>query len=183
MFTKIVLIICICCLLILAAMMLDVAYLTRKKSTDKNSGSIGESRWDGVLPKKVDDFTSPRYVYEDNHECAEPQPEHGRIIGYRISPTLVIHSCCEYAVTPPTIAEYLDKLGGRMLRELDIDILLQNWDAISDLRVKAGDTPLKKETFWYQSGDSPVAYYIKNSSYWPNAMVFSDCKALLILKI
>ena len=182
MFTKIVLIILIFCLLILVAMMLDVAYLTRKKSTDKISGPAGEPQWDGVLPKKVDDYTSPRYVYEDNHECTEPQPEHGRIIGYRISPTLVIHSCSEYAVIPPILAEYLDRLGGRMLREPDIDILLQNWDAISDLRVKAGDTPLKRDNFWFRIDDVPVVYYIKNGSYGLNVMAFSDFEALLILK-
>ena len=121
-------------------------------------------------------------VYEDNHECAEPQPEHGRIIGYRISPTLVIHSCSEYAVIPPILAEYLDRLGGRMLREPDIDILLQNWDAISDLRVKAGDTPLKRDNFWFRIDDVPVVYYIKNGSYGLNVMAFSDFEALLILK-
>ena len=192
MFTKIVLFVAVGIFLILFTM-LFVRFLKATSSTEKTEkklgdkpggyqGPAGEPIWDGALPVMVKDYTSPRYVYDNGYESTEYLPEHGRIIGYRISPSLVIHSHSKYSVNPPMLMDCLNRLGGRLLRASDINVLMQNWDAISDLRVKAGDTPLKKDNFWFRCDDEPVAYNIKNSSYWPNAMAFSDFEALLILK-
>ena len=71
----------------------------RKRIQDELSGKAGvyvgpagEPIWNGKLPEKVDDYTEPRYVYENLVESTKYLPENGRIIGYRISPSLVIHS-------------------------------------------------------------------------------------------
>ena len=145
-------------------------------------GPAGEPIWNGVLPEKVDDYTSPRYVYEDNHECTEPQPEHGRIIGYRISPTLVIHSRTEININSPVLLSYIERLTGKLLNLSDVKVLLQNWDAISDLRVKAGDDPLEKEDFWFTDLGLPVVYSVDRDVYYTKAMSDPECWYLLILK-
>ncbi len=145
-------------------------------------GPAGEPRWDGVLPEKVDDYVEPCYVYEDNHECTEPQPEHGRIIGYRISPTLVIHSRTEININSPVLFNYIERLTGKLLNLSDVKVLLQNWDAISDLRVKAGDDPLEKEDFWFTHQGLPVVYSVDRDVYYTKAMSYPECWYLLILK-
>lgn len=61
----------------------------RKRAQDELSGKegvydgpAGEPLWDGTLPQEVNDYTTPRYVYENLFETTTCQPENGRIKGY-----------------------------------------------------------------------------------------------------
>lgn len=104
-------------------------------------GPTGEPLWNGTLPKEVNDYTKPRYVYENLVETTEFRPENGRIIGYRISPSLVIHSRVQ-KVKPSAVTLYRDRFGGELLDFSDIKILVSEWQEISKLRVAAGDEAL-----------------------------------------
>ena len=110
-------------------------------------GPTGEPRWHGVLPDKVDDYECPRFVYENLVESTEFLPENGRIIGYRISPTLVIHSTIE-TTNSPNLHNFIERLGGKLMDSSESRVFKQNAYAISELRVKSGDKPLKIEEFW-----------------------------------
>ena len=78
------------------------------------TGPAGEPLWNGKLPEYVDDYTKPRYVYENLVETTVCQPENGRIIGYRISPRLVIHSRTQ-KVKQSLVAHYRERFGGKLL--------------------------------------------------------------------
>ena len=104
-------------------------------------GPAGEPWWNGKLPEYVDDYTKPRYVYENLVETTEFRPENGRIIGYRISPSLVIHSRVQ-KVKPSAVTLYRDRFGGELLEFSDIKTLAPVWQKVSDLRVAAGDEAL-----------------------------------------
>lgn len=129
------------------------------------TGPAGDPYWNGKLPQKVDDYTVPRYVYEDLTEDTEYLPEHGRIIGYRISPTLVTHSRVQNDINAHCFLSYKDRYAGKFFTEEDIEDLQKNWDAISKLRVKAGDTPLNFHVFWVLYNSVPVAYNILANTY------------------
>lgn len=111
-------------------------------------GPAGEPLWDGMLPTSVDDYTEPRYVYENLKESCDYFPENGRIIGYRISPELVIHSRINPSINLPCLSSYISRYGGKLLNVDECAVLLDNWDKVSQLREKAGDTPLDVKTFW-----------------------------------
>ena len=128
------------------------------------TGPAGEPRWYGTLPQKVDDYVCPRYVYENLVESTEFLPENGRIIGYRISPTLVIHSRVINEVGFRSISAYLVRLGGELLEVPDALCLQQNWEAVSALRQKAGDTPLSAPYFWTTKDGSIVAAHYKENA-------------------
>lgn len=143
-------------------------------------GPAGEPLWDGVLPQKVDDYVEPRYVYENLVESTKYLPENGRIIGYRISPSLVIHSRVCDSVNEIAIYRYLDRYGGRLLETTEAAILLENLQAISDLRIKAGDEPLKLKKFWISNkGCAFIAQSNGHLLFWEIPL---DSQALLVLK-
>ncbi len=144
-------------------------------------GPAGEPKWNGKLPEKVDDYTEPRYVYENLVESTDFLPENGRIIGYRISPSLVIHSRVKEAINPPVLWDYISRFGGKLLQGEEILLLQENWEKISELRKKAGDTPLTGKWFWAQHDIKPVAYHYQQGMY-KDAIGFSDVWYLLILK-
>ena len=79
-------------------------------------GPAGEPRWNGNLPEKVDDYKEPRYVYENLCESTEYLPQNGRIIGYRISSNLVLHSHFCEDINPPRLNIYLKRYGGKLLK-------------------------------------------------------------------
>lgn len=147
-------------------------------------GPAGEPRWNGNLPAKVDDYIRPRYVYENLVESTDYLPENGRIIGYRISPDLVIHSRVQYNVNPPVLKSYIQRLGGKLLTSDDVLTLLNNWQDISALRVKAGDEALGKFRFWCRSTEGlPVCANLKDGYVFLDDMIgFSKFYAQLILK-
>lgn len=144
-------------------------------------GPAGEPQWNGTLPEKVDDYTEPRYVYENLVESVDFLPENGRIIGYRISPSLVIHSRVHEAVNSPVLRNYISRFGGELLQDAEIAVLQENWEKVSELREKAGDTPLKDEWFWVMYDRFPVIHHFKRGLY-KDVIGFSDIWSLLILK-
>lgn len=139
---------------------------TRKElsaSSECYGGPAGEPLWDGELPARVDDYTEPRYVYENLKESSEYLPENGRIIGYRISPELVIHSRVMYRVNLPVLSSYISRCGGELLSIDESVLFLDNWDKVSRLREKAGDEPLKVKSFWAVSEHHlPVRLIVKS---------------------
>ena len=112
------------------------------------SGLGAETLWHGVLPKEVHDFVRPRYVYEDLTETEELTTKHGQIVGYRISPTLVIHSMVGTHYFLSEINEFLRAFGGKLLEKEDIEVLRKNFKKISEMREMAGDTKLPNGYFW-----------------------------------
>ena len=114
-------------------------------------GPAGEPQWSGQLPAKVDDYVCPRYVYENLVESTDYLPENGRIIGYRISSDLVIHSRVQSCVEAFVVEDYVKRLGGKLLTSDDVLKLRDNWEEVSALRVKAGDCALGNFEFWCDS--------------------------------
>ena len=160
----------------------------RKRVQDELSGKegvydgpAGEPLWDGKLPEKVDDYTKPRYVYENLVETTVCQPENGRIIGYRISPSLVIHSRVQ-KVKPSVVTLYRDRFGGKFLDFSDVKMLVAMWQEISDLRVAAGDKPLEGKFLYATHRGSVVLCNIKDMTWkYPSSLDTQDVY-LLILK-
>ena len=160
----------------------------RKRVQDELSGKegvydgpAGEPLWDGKLPEKVDDYTKPRYVYENLVETTVCQPENGRIIGYRISPSLVIHSRVQ-KVKPSVVTLYRDRLGGKLLESSDVKTLVAMWQEISDLRVTAGDKPLEGKFLYARHRGFVVLCNIKDMTWkYPSSLDTQDVY-LLILK-
>ena len=143
-------------------------------------GPAGEPWWNGKLPEKVDDYTKPRYVYENLVETTEFRPENGRIIGYRISPSLVIHSRVQ-EVIPSSVALYRDRFGGNFLEFSDVKMLVPVWQKVSDLRVAAGDKPLGGK-FLYATNRGAVVVCNINNMTWEYPNFTSLEEHLLILK-
>lgn len=143
-------------------------------------GPAGEPLWNGKLPEKVDDYSKPRYVYENLVETTVCQPENGRIIGYRISPKLVIHSRTQ-RLKPSSVAPYRDRLGGKLLEFSDVRILATAWQEISDLRVAAGDKPLEGKSIYATHLGSVVVCNI-DAMTWDHPDSTSLKEHLLILK-
>lgn len=143
-------------------------------------GPAGDPWWNGKLPKYVDDYTKPRYVYENLVESTDYLPENGRIIGYRISPSLVIHSRLQ-KVRQSLIPNYLDRFGGELLNFSDVKTLVSVWQEISDLRVAAGDKPLE-DKFFYATNHGVQVVCNTNNMTWEYPDSNSLKKHLLILK-
>ena len=143
-------------------------------------GPAGEPWWNGKLPEKVNDYTKPRYVYENLVETTEFRPENGRIIGYRISPSLVIHSRT-LKVKPSAVVLYRDRFGGNFLEFSDVKTLVPVWQKVSDLRVAAGDIPLEGKFLYATNCGSVVICNIHDMTWeYPN---FTSLEGhLLILK-
>ena len=151
-------------------------------SSDIYAGPSGEPLWNGKLPEKVDDYTVPRYVYENLVESTDYLPENGRIIGYRISPSLVIHSRVKELVNPPVLQSYINRYGGKMLDEQDAYVLSNNWNEVMKLREKAGDVKLEKlEWCWVMYNGFPVLMNIYRGTY-KNLISIPDAWYTLILK-
>lgn len=145
-------------------------------------GPAGEPLWNGILPTSVDDYTEPRYVYENLKESYDYFPENGRIIGYRISPTLVIHSRIHPSLNLPDLSFYIERYGGKLLNLDECWLLLDNWDKVSQLREKAGDTPLNVKTFWALSAQLLIAEVDVHGRSCQDIAGFNNVWCALILK-
>lgn len=108
-----------------------------------------EQKWEGTIPP-VTDYVNPRYVYDDGTESETPMQNHGRVIGYRIGPELVIHSQVGYGGRwgERHISAFMDCFGGKLLTRKEACALRENWETISAMRQKIGDAPLPKPFFW-----------------------------------
>lgn len=134
------------------------------------SGAGDERYWSGKIPAKVRDYTKPRYVLDNGEESERPPlPGSARwVVGYRISPTLVIHSMltCNCFCDDDIARAFQDRYGGSFLTYDDALVLQQNWNKVSEMRQKAGDTPLpepvirirrKKRLFSRRNTPEPLA--------------------------
>ena len=182
------LIVLICIILILFVILIFSTVIrlndvTSRLSGDKDvyDGPTGEPIWNGVLPDKVDDYICPRFVYENLIESTEFLPENGRIIGYRISPELVIHSTIEFT-NSVNLYDFIDRLGGKLLDTGEIKVFKQNADAISELRIKSGDSPLKIEEFWFKHERGPYVTSMNNDLYCKDLYRFPEIWTTLVLK-
>ncbi len=144
-------------------------------------GPAGEPQWNGQLPTRVDDYDKPRYVYENLVESTDYQSANGRIIGYRISPELVIHSRLQEGVNPPKLQDYIQRLGGKLMSPAEVLLLKENWQAVSALRERAGDKPLKVKKFWCQKDGYPYLVNLELEQL-EDAIGYSDAFYPLILK-
>lgn len=108
-----------------------------------------EPKWEGTI-SPVTDYVKPRYVYSDGAESETPMQNHGRVIGYRIAPELVIHSQVGYGGGwgEQHIGAFMDCFGGKLLNRKETSVLRENWETISAMRQKIGDAPLPKPFFW-----------------------------------
>ena len=99
-------------------------------------------------------YTQPCYVYADGFESETLQEERGMVVGYRIGPSLVIHCIIgDDGFTREDLSDFQQKFCGRLLENDDIKVLRQNWEAVSDMCSKTGNTPLPNTLFWYQNGN------------------------------
>lgn len=132
------------------------------------SGLGDEPVWRGNLPYRVEDFNNPRYVYEDLFESETPVENHGMVIGYRISPTLVIHSmvgvnrCWGYTEAKAFAYKY----NGRFLEREEVNTLRRNWAKVSAMRVAIGDGALPTAWFWAKEDASELEPAHYRSRRW-----------------
>ena len=139
---------------------------------DDFKGLGNEPVWSGNIPEVSNYDGTPRYVYEDLYESVLPSSKHGNVIGYRISPTLVIHSmvasnnCC----TNKGAKAFAQKYKGKILDSQDANALTKpdNWLAINKLRRQIGDTPLPEGYFWVCN--LALVYHSKTKTYKSNAI-------------
>lgn len=140
--------------------------------TDPNTLFIGE-KWTGHLPQYVHNYTEPRYVYANGKESIFLQKNNGNIVGYRISPTLVIHNkvfanaCTRDKITPL----FIEKYGGSLLTKKDVAVLHKNWQRISLMRVAAGDDALPESCFWSYGDNLIESTHWNDDRYEQNAEV------------
>lgn len=108
-----------------------------------------EQKWEGTI-SPVTDYVNPRYVYDDGTESETPTQGHGRVIGYRIGPELVIHSQVGYGGRwgERHIGAFMDCFGGKLLTGKEASVLRKNWETVSAMRQQIGDAPLPKPFFW-----------------------------------
>ncbi|MBR1825005.1 MAG: hypothetical protein IJ770_00260 [Alphaproteobacteria bacterium] len=129
----------------------------------------------------VDDFAVPRYVYENGVECKTPVPKNGRVIGYRIGPSLVIAA----KVSPASngwyradIKPYCQTYGGTLLNHDDVTALRRYWDIVNEMREAIGQTPLPLPYFWYQA-----EFSIEAAHYREDFNEIDPSYSALILKL
>lgn len=148
---------------------------------DAFGGPAGEPWWNGKLPEEVNDYIRPRYVYENLVEAETYLPNNGRIVGYRISPRLVIHSRVKL-LKPSLVAPFRDRLGGKLLEFSDVKVLAASWKEISDLRVAAGDNPLEVKDIYATYCGSVVICNVESMTWkYPSGLTTQE-NYLLILK-
>lgn len=120
-----------------------------------------ENIWYGKLPEQAGGYTRPRYVYDNGYESETPLSQGGQVIGYRISPTLVIHSAtCKYDYSPEFLSAFMIKFRGKLLTSDDVEVLKRNWDTVSKMHTAIGESPLPTPYFWYtDNGEIKSTHY------------------------
>ena len=124
-----------------------VKWLGRLTRKTVYSGLGKEKFFNGTIAD-ANDYVSPRYVYADLTESEEICRNHGAVIGYRISPTLVIHSMVGTNYLKSEVDEFIKEFGGKMLNSDDVNVLRKNISVISKMRKAIGDTYIPKGVFW-----------------------------------
>lgn len=121
----------------------------------QTAGLGDEPCWNGYVVDNKN-YRTPVYVFEDNTEGdalpAGKKPK--RVIGYRISPTLVIHSMVgNNCWMKKDIKPFCVRYNGELLNRDDVQILRENWETVSNMRLAIGDTVLPMPRFWYNGPD------------------------------
>lgn len=124
-----------------------VIRLGRLKRETVYSGLGKENRFTGAI-KTNDNYVKPCYVYADLTESETFSNGHGKVIGYRISPTLVLHSMVGTNYLKSEIDEFIQEFGGKLLNAEDIKVLRKNFFIVSKMRKAIGDTALPESLFW-----------------------------------
>ncbi|MBO6280906.1 MAG: hypothetical protein J6N49_00095 [Alphaproteobacteria bacterium] len=144
---------------------------------NEHNGNV-EKYWQGHLPDRVDNYVKPRYVYADGDESETPRPEGGQVIGYRISPTLVIHSAtCSQNYSDEFLLAFVAKFGGKLLTADDVKVLKKNWNVVSKMRTDIGEAPLPLPFFWY-AGTS----HLESTHYRENFIESDPQSSAVIMK-
>jgi len=138
-----------------------------------------EPKWEGTI-SPVTDYVNPRYVYGDGAESETPMQNHGRVIGYRIGPELVIHSQVGYGDRwcERHIGAFMDCFGGKLLTKDEADVLRQNWKIVSKMRQQIGDAPLPKPFFWRVDKHG----YAVATSWDEDTLEYNPSRCAIILK-
>ena len=108
---------------------------------------LSDSRWQGKV-KKATDFNKPRYVYADLTESEKPMTDHGKVIGYRISENLVIHSMVGVNCLKDEIDGFVRYFGGKLLKGEEVKVFRKNFSTINKMRKNIGDAELPSGLFW-----------------------------------
>lgn len=140
------------------------------------NGLGDEPKWEGKI-KPVLDYTTPRYVYESGHESTTYNKYGGMIVGYRISPTLVIHNMVAggNGWFREHIRPFIERYGGELLNTEDVAILRKNYQTVDKMRKKAGDAILPRR-FWYKGTyGSEVAYLEEEKDEYD-----PDCSGIIL---
>lgn len=142
------------------------------------SGLGIEPVWKGELPEMVKDYVKPRYVYETGVESEKHSKRHGRVIGYRISPTLVIHSMVagNSCFTVENAEAFKNYYLGEFLNAEEVEILRENWKKVSRMREDIGEMPLPTAWFWGVNGGNIVSYHYLVGAEWD---CFTRCNVIL----
>ena len=140
------------------------------------NGLGDEPKWEGEIPV-VTDYTEPRYIYANGHESSTYNKYGDMVVGYRISPTLVIHNMVAggNGWFREHIRPFIERYGGELLNAEDVAILRKNYPAVDAMRKKAGDAGLPRR-FWYKGKfGSEVAYLEEEKDEYD-----PDCSGIIL---
>ena len=140
------------------------------------NGLGDEPKWEGEIPV-VTDYTEPRYIYATGHESSTYNKYGDMVVGYRISPTLVIHNMVAggNGWFREHIRPFIERYGGELLTSEDVAILRKNYPAVDAMRKKAGDDILPRR-FWYKGKfGSEVAYLEEEKDEYD-----PDCSGIIL---
>lgn len=140
------------------------------------NGLGDEPKWEGEIPV-VTDYTEPRYIYANGHESSTYNKYGGMVVGYRISPTLVIHNMVAggNGWFREHIRPFIERYGGELLSPEDVAVLRKNYQAVDKMRKKAGDSTLPRR-FWYKGKfGSEVAYLEEEKDEYD-----PDCSGIIL---
>ena len=143
----------------------------------KWQGLGDEPKWEGKIDDMLVGYRVPLYVYENGKETETPDKKNGRVIGYRISPTLVIHNMVAggNGWFSEHIRPFIERYGGSLLNSDDVAILRQNYKTVDKMRKKIGDAKLPRR-FWYEDGYGDSVAYLEEEKdeYDP------DCSGIIL---
>lgn len=153
--------------LIIIIAILAIALLIYISVLERPKALVGDPLFNKPL-KENSDFSEPCYVYSDESESLEIK-KNLAIIGYRISPTLVIHDISgkkstddfEKAVT------FAKDHNGRFLTSSDVNTLKANYAKLNALRLKIGEPRIPQGYFWIDGKNrETIADFAQNDSYF-----------------
>lgn len=105
--------------------------------------------------RKISDKINLRYVYTNGAESIHYNPLIGKVYGYRITDSLVLHEtiCCgNFSLQD---ARYMrDKCEARFLTLSEFLLVVKVWKQLSWMRFMASDCPLPTGYYWVELAES-----------------------------